>query len=64
MMKKYEVWEKYDHRTKYEVSLNRQTDGSYVLCSADPYDNSVNIDLDRKDLKDLFNAIGNELGAF
>lgn len=58
------IWEIYKNDSGDEAQLTRLKTGGYYLVVSDRYDNSVSIDLDRKHLKDLFNAIGNELGAF
>lgn len=58
-----DVWETYDHRTKKGANLRRTDPKQYELIVEDDY-NTASIDLDRKHLKDLFNAIGNEIGAF
>lgn len=59
-----EIWGVYDHARKSEVSLRRVDPGTYELFMDDGLYHHVSKTLDRKHLKDLFNAIGNEIGAF
>lgn len=59
-----DLWDVYDHTLENEVVLRRTDPNCYELFMTDGYDNACSMTLDRKHLKDLFNAIGNEIGAF
>lgn len=48
-----------------EIELEGPVDDTYqLLIHSDLVSNTLSFELDRKQMKDLFNAIGNELNAF
>ena len=60
-----EIWSIYDHRTGRETILRRTDPRQYELFMTEDLTGcAIAQDLDRKNLKDLWNAIGNEIGAF
>lgn len=60
-----EVWSLYDHRTGNEATLISTEGSQYNLVIQNPIaGTAASMDLDRKNLKDMFNDIGNEIGAF
>jgi len=57
------LWDAESHGN--EIELSKITNGEYELViHNDAIGNSAGTALDRKHLKDLFNAIGNELNAW
>jgi len=60
-----EVWETFSHSTNESVSLTRIKHNQYDLVVQNESANEAcSIHLDRKHLKDLFNALGVELNVF
>lgn len=60
-----EIWGLYDRAQGIEVSLRRTDPKNYELNMITWFGRTnETMILDRKHLKDLFNAIGNELNAF
>jgi len=58
-----DLWDVYDHQTQEEAILRKTDPNTYELIVNHMHGSGA-ATLDRKNLKDLFNAIGNEIGAF
>lgn len=56
------IWETFHHQTNGEAELTKLEGGTYNFVVQDGYGGNSAIDLDRKELKDLFSALGHELG--
>jgi len=60
-----EIWETFSHSTNENVSLSRIKHNQYeLIVQNESVNEACSIRLDRKHLKDLFNALGVELNAF
>ena len=56
-----ELWSGKDDERRI-AELEKLENGDVVLSVYGPFEGNVSVKLDRKHLKDLFNAIGNEIG--